>query len=132
MRALNAAAHAQAEAAGVVRVYPVGEVPAGGDRVYPYAVLSVSVDGATTHTLDAHHSVQMMRITTQAFGRSMNAALDIDDRLRSAFMDRRLTTPGLDCGPAVLQVGGVVQTDPDAGQVIGITSTYRFAATKEP
>ena len=131
MREVNAAAVAGALAAGVARVYRLGEVPAGGDRKYPYAVVAASFDQATTYTLEARHGVKVIRLTTQAFGRTVDAALDIDQRLRDAFLDERLPVAGWDCDPAVLQVGGAVVSDPDAGQVIGVTSTYLFTATKE-
>lgn len=131
MRAINEAARDVAEVAGIRRVYPVGGVPAGQDRTYPYVVLSVTFDGAETYTLEAAHGVKMLRLTAQSFGTTLDAALDMDALIRGAFLDKRLPAPGWECDPAKLQVGGAVVNDPDAGQVIGITSTYRFAATKE-
>lgn len=127
MIALNAAARERAETK-VTRVYPVGGVLDGTDRKYPYAVVSVSFDDATTYTLDARHSVQMYRLTTQAFSDEMDGALATDAKLRAAFLDQWLTAPGWECGPALLQVGGAIVREPEAGEVIGVTSTYLFTA----
>ena len=127
---LNEAAVTQASAAGVSRVYLQGSVP--DKPTLPYAVLSVSFDGAETYTLDARHGVKRLRLTTQAFGRALLDAVDTDARLRAAFLDERLPANGWDCDPASLQVGGAIVRDSDAGQVVGITSTYLIRATPLP
>jgi len=111
-------------------VYSVGDVPAGGDRVYPYAVLSVSFDDADAYTLDSRRGLEFYRLTTQAFGRTLNAAVDTDARMRAVFQDNKLAATGWICAPIRVQVAGAVVNDPDAGQVIGVTSTYLFTAKK--
>lgn len=130
MIGLNNAAVSRATAAGVNRAYLQGSVPA--NPVLPYAVLAVTFDGAETYTLDARHGVKRLRLTTQAFGKALADAVDTDARLRAAFLDERLPAAGWDCDPASLQVGGAIVRDPDAGQVVGITSTYLFTAEETP
>lgn len=111
------------------RVYLLNEVPAGAK--YPYVVLSASTDLPTTYTLDAAHGVLMERVTTQSFGRTLTEALRLDALARSALLDRRLPLYLRDCGPGRMQVGAAVVRDPDTQGVIGVTSTYLFATTKE-
>lgn len=108
-------------------MYPPGGVPAGGDRVYPYAVVSVSVERSTAHTKSGH-GLRSVRLTHVAYGLDELAVLDIDEKLRDLFEEQSLTASGWACDPIRLQVGGPVVVDPNGTQVLSVTASYLFTA----
>lgn len=125
---LNAAV-SKVTAAGVARTYKPNKVP--DSPVTPYCVVFVTFDDATTYTLDAAHSVGVARVTTQSFSTSTDGASDTDSVARGGLLDQRLAVAGFDVGPGELHVGGAMVRDPDANALVGVTSTYLFAFTKE-
>lgn len=131
MRILTVAAVAQAKAAGVLRVYEFGSVPAS--PTYPYAVLAVTFADALGYTLDAHHGPQRHRIVCQSFGRSLASAQDVDDDLRATFLDQPLAIEGSgwESDPAEPEVASALVRDPDTSGVIGITSTFTVVVAPE-
>lgn len=116
----------------VPRRYPTGSVPKS--PTYPYLVYSVAGDRAEAYTLDASHGVRFYRVIFQSFGRTLQSALDVDAAATEALLDRAfdpIDLPFYDCGPCRLEVPSAIVRDPDAGGVLGVTTTLTFTATPE-
>lgn len=112
--------------ASVTRRYPTNGVPP--TPTYPYLVYSVAGDRAEAYTLDSRHGFRFYRIILQSFGKTLAAALDIDDKAVGDLLDTRLTVTGYQCGPCRLEVASAVVRDPDTVGVVSVTTTLTFTA----
>lgn len=118
-----------AATASVVRRYPTNGVPAS--PVYPYLVYSVAGDRAEGYTLDSRHGFRFYRVILQSFGKTLAAALDIDDKAVGDLLDVSLAVDGYSTTPCRLELASAIVRDPDAQGVVGVTTTLTFTATKE-
>lgn len=114
-------------AAGIVRVYPLGEVPPSPP--YPYAVVSATREGSAGAMLDSSHALGLHRVTVQVFAKTSARIAEMADLVDGALQDRRLIDAPT-CGPCDLQVAALTR-DPDDAGVLGHTSTYLFIVTRE-
>lgn len=116
-------------AADVPRLYEANEVPS--KPKYPYVVYSVTGDRAAARRLDYSHGLRHHRITWQAFGKTVDSAVDMDNLMTAALLDRFLVVPGYASGPCsdAQTVLGALVRDADADGVVGVTSSLLFTAT---
>lgn len=110
------------EAAGVTRVYALGDVPP--KPAYPYAVVAPAPGAPEVRTLDGHGDPSG-RFVVQHFGRSIESVTDAAARSFAAFDGQALT--GVPGEPVAWQeVASSIYRDPDAGGVLMTTHTYRY------
>lgn len=110
------------KAAGVVRVYKLGEVPAV--PASPYSVLSLDSGTPSTYTLDSS-SDSMRRLSVQMFAKSQTTLTDQAERADAAFRDVYLTElPGEPKCNREMQTP--VIRDPDGEGLLYLLHTYRY------
>lgn len=118
-----------AAAAGVPRVYALGDVPQSPE--YPYSVYSASLGRGATYLLDNTEGIRLGRIVTQSFGRTAASAEAHCELLRAALVNQVLAITGFATTALRSELDPSMTRDPDDTGVIGITSTLTFTATKE-
>lgn len=113
---------AQAELAGIARVYKVGDVPK--KPTYPYAVLAAYRMTPNVRTLDGSGN-DPRRFSAQIFGRTSDALEDLADLMFAAFDGVTLTE--FDDDPLCQnEVTTPPYRDPDDDEVLNVTHTYRY------
>lgn len=112
----------RAEAAGALRVYKIGNVPASP----PGAYLVLGLDSGTpiSTRADGRSPDMRHRLTAQAFGTSHDAVLDMLRLADVAFRDKTLTE--LDDRYCTRELSTPISRDPDAESLLGALHTYRF------
>jgi hypothetical protein len=113
--------------AALSRVYATNAVPP--TPTYPYSVYSATLGRGDTYALDSTAGVRWGRIVWQSFGKTLQAALDQNDRAVAALLDVRLTVTGYSLTPCRMELDPAVTRDPDANGVVGVTTTLTFTAT---
>lgn len=115
---------ARMKAAGALRVYKVGAVPAlPGDA---YAVLALDTGTAVNRRTSGHRSRSVRRLTAQLFGRSEEAVMDMagfadvafDEKALAEFPERPF------CIREMPPVGPT--RDADAESLLYVLHIYRF------
>lgn len=110
-----------ASAAGILRVYSSGSVPAKPE--YPYAVLSTSRMAPDIRTLDGSGN-DPRRFVAQMFGRNHESVSDLGDLMLAAFDAAFLDLPGQpQCRN---EVNTTPYRDPDDRGVLNVTQTYSY------
>jgi hypothetical protein len=115
--------------AALPRVYVTNAVPA--TPTYPYSAYSATFGRGDTYTLDSTHGVRWGRLVWQSFGKTLQAALDQNDRAVAALLDVRLAVTGYSLTPCRMELDPAIVRDPDDNGVVGVTTTLTFTATKE-
>ena len=110
------------------RLYPLGSVPPNPG--YPYGSYAVQFTRDDAYTLDGGGGVRWVRITAQFFGRTEDSTLDLSERFLSVLRGLVLTTAdGITTTPLRIELDPTPPTrDPDAGGVIGVTTTLTATA----
>lgn len=113
---------ARLNAAGVLRVYKLGSVPAS--PAYPYAV--VGLDSGTPNARGANMKTGLIhRLTVQMFGKEADAVLDLA-RLADLAFEGVALTDLTDSPVATREISTPPYRDPDDNGVLSILHTYRF------
>lgn len=114
-------------AAGVPRVYALGSVPSSPS--YPYGVFSAQLLEDTARTLEHGPSIRWTQIVFQGFGRTADSVTAVTEQFRTALVGKWLSFDGHTVGPFEVELRPTPPTrDPDAGGVLGVTTTLTATA----
>jgi len=111
-----------AKAAGALRVYAEGSVPAS--PAYPYMVMSVDTGTPGIRRTGGGTTRHDRRMTVKVFGRTDDAVLDYARLADLAFEDKVLALPGKPFSIREMQTP--IYRDPDDNGVLDLLHTYKL------